>query len=64
LIIHRLAVSLDAVEFEPHMTVYCGPSTEAEARAVAEMIAKQFSLIELTCVICAVSRIRCRTTDV
>ena len=30
------------------MTVYCGPSTDAEARAVARMIAKQFSPIELT----------------
>jgi len=47
-IIHRLAESLDAVEFEPHMTVYCGPSTEAEARAVARVIAKQFPPIELT----------------
>jgi len=46
-IIRRLAASLDAVEFEPHMTVYCGPSTGAEARAVAQMIAKQFSPIEL-----------------
>ena len=47
-IIRRLAASLDAVEFEPHMTVYCGPSTNAEARAVAYMVAKQFSPIELT----------------
>ena len=35
------------MEFEPHRTVYCGPSTGAEARAVAQMIAKQFSPIEL-----------------
>jgi 2'-5' RNA ligase len=47
-IIRRLAASLDAVEFEPHLTVYCGPSTDAEARAVAHVIAKQFSPIELT----------------
>jgi Cyclic phosphodiesterase-like protein len=47
-IIHRLAVLLDAVEFEPHVTVYCGPSTKAEARAVAHMIAKQFPPIQLT----------------
>lgn len=47
-IIHRLAASLDAVEFEPHLTVYCGPSTHAEARAVASLIARQFSPIELT----------------
>jgi 2'-5' RNA ligase len=47
-IIRRLAASLDAVEFEPHLTVYCGPSTDAEARAVAHLIARQFSPIELT----------------
>ena len=43
-----LAASLDAVEFEPHVTVFCGPSTDAEARAVARRIARQFSPIELT----------------
>jgi 2'-5' RNA ligase len=47
-IIRRLAASLDAVEFEPHMTVHSGPSTDAEARAVAHMIARQFSPIEVT----------------
>jgi hypothetical protein len=47
-IIRRLAASLDSVEFEPHMTAYCGPSTDAEARAIAHMIARQFSPIELT----------------
>jgi hypothetical protein len=46
--IRRLAASLGAVEFEPHLTVYCGPSTDAEARAVAHMIARKFSPIELT----------------
>jgi hypothetical protein len=24
--IHRLAARLDAIKFEPHMTVFCGPS--------------------------------------
>ena len=47
-IIGRLAVSLDAVAFEPHLTVHCGPSTDAEARAVAHRIARQFSPMELT----------------
>jgi hypothetical protein len=47
-IIRSLAASLDAVEFEPHITVYCGPSTDAEVRAVAHVIAKQFSQVELT----------------
>jgi hypothetical protein len=47
-IIRRLAASLDAVEFEPHLTVYCGPSTDAEAGAVARVIDGQFPPIELT----------------
>ena len=33
--ISRLAARFDAVEFEPHVTVFCGPSTDAEACAVA-----------------------------
>ena len=46
-IIRSLAASLDAVEFEPHVTVFCGPSSEAAARAAAQSIARQFSPIEL-----------------
>jgi 2'-5' RNA ligase len=46
--IHRLAARLDAIEFEPHVTVFCGPSTDAEAGAVVDRIAKQFAHIELT----------------
>jgi 2'-5' RNA ligase len=46
--IRRLAARLDAVEFEPHVTVFCGPSTDDEARAVARRIAIQFAPIELT----------------
>ena len=45
--IHRLAESLDAVAFEPHVTVYCGPSSDAEAQSVVDRIAGQFSPIEL-----------------
>ena len=45
-IIRRLAARLDAVEFEPHVTVFCGPSTDAEARAVARRIARQFPPIK------------------
>ncbi len=44
----QLAAQLDAVEFEPHVTVFSGPSTDIEARAVARRIAAQFSPIELT----------------
>jgi 2'-5' RNA ligase len=43
-----LAARFDAVEFEPHVTVFCGPSTDEEARAVARRIASQFAPIELT----------------
>jgi 2'-5' RNA ligase len=46
--ISQLAARFDAVEFEPHVTVFCGPSTDAEARAVARRVARQFSPIELT----------------
>jgi 2'-5' RNA ligase len=45
--IQRLAVRLDAIEFEPHVTVFCGPSTDAEAGAVVDRIAKRFAPIEL-----------------
>jgi len=48
--ISQLAARCDAVEFEPHVTVFCGPSTDAEARAVARRVARQFSPIELTAV--------------
>jgi 2'-5' RNA ligase len=46
-IIARLAAQFDAVEFEPHVTVFCGPSTEAEARMSAVAIAAEFSPVEL-----------------
>ena len=46
--ISQLAARFDAVEFEPHVTVFCGPSTDAEARGVARQVARQFSPIELT----------------
>jgi hypothetical protein len=46
-IIGRLAADFGAVEFEPHVTVFCGPSAETEARAVARRIAEQFSPVEL-----------------
>ena len=46
--IRQLASQFDAVEFEPHVTVFSAPSTDIEARAVARRIAAQFSPIELT----------------
>ena len=46
--IRELAVQYDAVEFEPHVTVFCGPSTDDEGRAIVRRIAGQFPPIELT----------------
>ena len=46
--IRQLAARFDAVEFEPHVTVFSAPSTDIEALAVARRIAAQFSPIELT----------------
>ncbi len=43
-----MAASLDAVDFEPHVTLFCGPGVDTEARAVAEFIANRFTPIELT----------------
>jgi putative hydrolase of the HAD superfamily len=45
--IRQLAARLDSVEFEPHVTVFSGPSTDIEAHAAARRIAAQFSPIEL-----------------
>lgn len=42
-IIRRLAANLDAVEFELHVPIFCGPSTEEEARATATALAARFS---------------------
>lgn len=43
-----MAANLDAVNFEPHVTLFCGPGDDAEASAVAELIANRFMPIELT----------------
>jgi 2'-5' RNA ligase len=45
--IHQLAGQFDAVEFEPHVTVFCGPSTDDEGRDVVRRIASEFAPIEL-----------------
>ena len=47
-IIGLLAATLDAVEFEPHVTVFCGPSTEAAARGLVQKIASRTSPVVLT----------------
>jgi 2'-5' RNA ligase len=46
--ISQLGARLDAIEFEPHVTVFCGPSTPDQASAVARRIASRFPPIELT----------------
>ena len=46
-LIRRLAADFDAVEFEPHVTVFCGPSTDDECRAIVHLIAGQFAPVEL-----------------
>src|SRR5271170_3094855 len=46
-LIRGLARDLDAVEFEPHVTVFCGRSSDAEAEINARAIAARFPPIEL-----------------
>lgn len=47
-ILDRLSVNLDTVRFDPHVTIFCGSSNDAEACAVADRIARRFSPIDLT----------------
>jgi 2'-5' RNA ligase len=47
-LIRRLARELDAAEFEPHVTLFCGRSSDEEAKAIARGIAAQFSPITLS----------------
>jgi len=46
-LVDRLAAELDAVPFEPHVTLFCGASSEDEARAAAERIARRFGPVDL-----------------
>jgi 2'-5' RNA ligase len=47
-VIRRLAQDLDAAEFEPHVTLFCGRSSDEEANAIARGIAAQFPPITLS----------------
>ena len=47
-LIRRLAADLDAVEFEPHVTLFCGPSNKSESLATARAIGAQFPPLELS----------------
>ena len=44
----RLATDFDAVEFEPHVTLFCGPSNWAEAQATGRRITARFPPVELS----------------
>ncbi len=46
----QLAAQFEAVDFEPHVTLFCGPSTESEAREAARRIGGQFAPVELDAV--------------
>ena len=47
-IVRRLARDLQAIEFEPHVTVFCGRSSDEEAEETAREIAARFPPMELT----------------
>ena len=47
-IVRRLARDLDAVEFEPHVTVFCGRLSDDEAEAAASALGARFGPIQLT----------------
>lgn len=47
-IIRRLAQVCEAVEFEPHVTLFCGRSSDEEASATARGIAAHFPPITLS----------------
>jgi 2'-5' RNA ligase len=47
-LIRRLATDFDAVAFEPHVTLFCGPSNEDEAQATAGAMAARFPPVELS----------------
>lgn len=46
-IVQKLAKKYDAIDFEPHVTIYSGPSEDDQTHAVARGIARLFSLGEL-----------------
>jgi Cyclic phosphodiesterase-like protein len=47
-LISSLAGRFSAVEFDPHVTVWCGVSDDARSREMAAVLARRFSPIELT----------------
>lgn len=47
-VISNLAKKFDAVEFEPHVTIWCGVSDDPGSQKVAAALVDRFSAIELT----------------
>lgn len=48
LMIQQLAKKYDAVDFEPHVTISCGPSNDVQTEMIARVIASLTSPVKLT----------------
>jgi hypothetical protein len=46
-IVQQLAKEYDAIDFEPHVTIYCGPSDDDLTRTIAHGVASLYSHVEL-----------------
>lgn len=46
-IVQQLAKEYDAIDFEPHVTIYCGPSDDDQTRIIAHEVASLYSHVEL-----------------
>jgi Cyclic phosphodiesterase-like protein len=46
-IVQQLAKEYDAIDFEPHVTIYCGPSDDDQTRTIAHEVASLYSHLEL-----------------
>ena len=46
-IIRQLAKKSDAIDFEPHVTIFCGPSNDMETQTIARSVTSLFSPVEL-----------------
>jgi 2'-5' RNA ligase len=46
-IVQQLANEYEAIDFEPHVTIYCGPSDDDHTRIIAQEVASLYSHLEL-----------------
>jgi hypothetical protein len=46
-IVQLLAREYDSIDFEPHVTIYCGPSDDDQTRAITHGVARLYSHVEL-----------------